>query len=112
MGRWAQAKRRGGGANGSNPTPPLVTIDAVVSSTLNAYQLQFSAPIVYDGSGTLNSFEIDVDPAVTVLTGAGSTSILDVLMAVADGPGLTWLLSAQPPEISTPLVAVQSGTTT
>lgn len=107
MGRWSQQRRRGGGpAAAAAPLPKVITVLWDVTGL--AYDLQFDGPIVYDGSGSLDNFTIDGDPVDTCTQ--ASPAIFVLQMSTVTGPGGTWLLSAQPTNLLTPVLQPDTGT--
>lgn len=107
MGRWAQRQLRGGGAQGVNPTPPLIQITSVSSPGGQTLVIDFDAPVTYSGGGGIQGFDVQ-GGALNSGVQSGPAQIT----AEADNafsPGDAWSLPAQPGEIPEPLDVPAAG---
>jgi hypothetical protein len=112
MGRWAQQRRRGGSPPGEGITPvvPLNVLAFNWNGGAAQYDLVFDGPITYSGVNTLGGCQVDAeDPDIVTPTGVDR---LQLHFPTAAGPGTTWGLNSQPPEIAEPINVPGSGTTT
>lgn len=108
MGRWAQRRLRASGPPAPAPAALsvlLVQWDAVGEQ----YTVIFSGAIGYSGAGTFSDFTVDGTTYSTV-TGSG-VDFVTVDAAGGPGVGASWIISAQPPELSSAVSVPASGLT-
>lgn len=109
MGRWAQRRVRGGGAEGTNPAPPP-QVTAVIIDSNNLARVLFSAPVTLATSAPDTDLTIGVDgSSFQTQTGATEISLHSgVNTWVAGDP---WTLATSPAWVAETVVAPDSGTT-
>jgi len=109
MGRWAQARRRGGGPPG--PAAALITILSVENDE-TTWKVTFSGDVTINGGEVPDGF-MEVDGfEVTAVSSLSPTVKFVTTDGVAYVPGLVWELTAQPGWLLTPVRIPQSGLTT
>lgn len=111
MGRYAQARRRGGSPPQPAPAPPApVSLASVVwISGPDYYEMNWSGPVTYDGSGGLDGFDVNADPVFSCIQ-TGPT-VLRIQFVSQSGAGQAWELTDQPTQISETVVQPDSGLT-
>lgn len=92
---------------GATQPPAPLTITGVFIAGAKQYLIRFSGPITYDGSGSLDHFDIDGD---TVIAASASGTDLTVTLGVVNG-GSVWTLSAQPSQIAQKITTPETGST-
>jgi hypothetical protein len=99
MGRWSQAKRRGGSPNAANPA--LAVIVAVVNADFDVAEFRFNQPIT---AADFLVFDFTVDGNVgTGVANNGSNALFVDVPGWGDGTvGSVWTYAGANPHVLTP----------
>lgn len=108
MGRWAQARRRGGDAPEPPPAPPSPVSITSVNLTGGGVVANFDGPVTYNTGADDGAFTI-ATANVTTISQSGPNTLFYGLDATPSS-GDAWALNFQPSYIDETAITPEAGT--
>jgi hypothetical protein len=112
MGRWSQARRRGGG--GPVPTAAAsIQLLSVAATGPTTYTLTFNAPVTTNGGdGNDPGFQVATQNPNAGAVGPATGLTVDLEYGDGASAGQDWVLASQPGWLTTSVDLPAAGTTT